>query len=98
MHDQRPHATLEPVRYGEFLLHRSKITDEQWLEALAEHWSAATAGYHRRIGTWIVDNGFLDQDALDAEARMFHDEIDVVEVSSTRPRSEQLTVPPPYRS
>ena len=88
-------ATLEPVRFGEFLLHRSMITDEQWLAALAEHWSLASSGYHQRIGNTIVDHGFLSTEVVEAEARAFHDEIEVVEVV---PRSERVTVPPPFRS
>jgi hypothetical protein len=95
---QQPVATLEPVRFGEFLLHRSLITDEQWLAALAEHWSAAYRGRRVRIGSTIVDNGFLARDVVEREARAFHDEIDVVEIVEDLPRSERVTVPPPYRA
>jgi hypothetical protein len=91
----RPIATLEPVRFGEFLLHRHQITDEQWLAALAEHWSDATIGRRRKIGTTIIEHGFCAPEVVEAEARVFHDEIDVVEVE---PRSERVTAPPPYRS
>jgi hypothetical protein len=96
----RPHstATLEPVRFGEFLLHRNLISDEQWLAALADHWSAAMVGRRIRIGTAIVDHGFLARDVVEREARAFHDEIDVVEVVDTLPRSERVTVPPPHRA
>ena len=96
MHARVQHvATLEPVRFGEFLLHRNLISDEQWLAALAAHWSLATMGVRSRIGTMIVESGFLAQDVVEREARAFHDEIEVVEVV---PRSERVTVPPPYRS
>lgn len=88
----RPLATLEPVRFGEFLLLRQKISDEQWLAALAEHWSAAE---RRQVGVAIVEAGFMTHDQVEAEARVFHDEIEVVEVV---PRSEAVTVPPPFRS
>jgi hypothetical protein len=91
----RPVATLEPVRFGEFLLHKQLITDEQWLAVLADHWSSACEGYRRRIGTTIVEYGFLPPEVIEAEARAFHDEIEVVEIV---PRSERMTVPPPYRS
>ena len=91
MHQPRP-ATLEPVRFGEFLLLRNMISDEQWLAALAAHWSAPT---RRKIGTTIVENGFLSAEAVEAEARVFHDEIEVVEVT---PRSERTTTPMPHRS
>src|SRR5262245_12704595 len=85
-------ATLEPVRFGEFLLARQQITDEQWLAALAQHWSKAVTGHYQRIGTTIVEHGFLAADAVEAEARMFHDGIDVVEVTDQRPRSERVTL------
>jgi len=85
-------ATLEPVRFGEFLLLRNMISDEQWLAALAAHWSAP---HRRKIGATIVENGFLSAAAVEAEARVFHDEIEVVEVT---PRSERTTTPMPHRS
>jgi hypothetical protein len=94
-----PVATLEPVRFGEFLLSRSLITDEQWLAALADHWSAATAGKFRRIGSTIVERGFLAADIVEAEAAVFHDGIEVVEVyDEVYERSEAITVPPPFRA
>ena len=90
-------ATLEPVRFGEFLRDRSLITDEQWLAALAEHWCAMAFGDRhkrkRRIGNTIVDLRFLPADIVEAEARVFHDDLEVVEVV---PRSERSTVPIPF--
>lgn len=83
-------ATLEPVRFGEFLLHRHLISDEQWLAALADHWSKRP---HRQIGATIVEYGFLSQATIEAEARVFHDEIDVVEITD---RAEKVTVPMPF--
>lgn len=91
MNTPRPLATLEPVRFGEFLLARNLISDEQWLAALAEHWSAVGAA-RRSIGTTIVASGFLPRDVVEREARAFHDELDVVEVV---PRSERVTTPVP---
>jgi len=81
MNASRPQilATLEPVRFGEFLRDRQLISDEQWLAALADHWSASN---RRRIGTTIILNGFLPADVVEAEARAFHDDLDVIEVSS----------------
>lgn len=90
-----PLATLEPVRFGEFLLHRNLISDEQWLAALAQHWSLAVLGKRSRIGTMIVEHGFLARDIVEREARAFRDEIDVVEIVD---RSERATVPPPHRA
>jgi hypothetical protein len=95
MSEARPLATLEPVRFGEFLLTKNLITDEQWLAALADHWSCAATGRYRRIGTTIIEWGFLAPEVVEAEARAFHDDIDVIEVI---PRSERVTVPPPYRA
>lgn len=91
MNSPRPLATLEPVRFGEFLLHRNLISDEQWLAALAEHWSSVGSA-RRPIGTTIWANGYLAKDIVEREARTFHDDIEVVEVV---PRSERVTAPIP---
>jgi hypothetical protein len=101
-------ATLEPVRFGEFLLERSLITDEQWLSALAEHWSnlvAASGSGHVRIGSQIVRCGYLAKETVEAEARAFHtgagldgvevDETDYESVEVQVPRSERTTLPVP---
>lgn len=89
-----PTATLEPVRFGEFLRDRHLISDEQWLAALADHWSAPK---RRRLGAVIVEHGFLSSDIVEAEARAFHDELDVVEVAgpdeTDHARSEKPTLP-----
>ncbi|HLL21938.1 MAG TPA: hypothetical protein VK427_07400 [Kofleriaceae bacterium] len=96
-----PTATLEPVRFGEFLRDRHRITDEQWLAALAAHWSSPT---RRKVGAIIVEQGFLSIDIVEAEARAFHDELDVVEIVDADgfaahedeldvPRSEKTTLP-----
>ena len=87
-------ATLEPVRFGEFLRDRQLISDEQWLAALAAHWSAASPG-RRRIGRTIVEAGFLPEDVVEAEARVFHDDLDVVEVAAVTDRAptERDTLP-----
>jgi len=91
-------AVLEQVRFGEFLLERARITDEQWLAALADHWSGATVGHFRKIGRTIADSGFLELEVVEAEAQIFHDGIEVVEITDRTPRSELPTVPPPHRS
>ena len=86
-------ATLEPVRFGEFLRDRKLISDEQWIAALAEHWSSMAFGARRRrIGRTIVDLEFLPADVVEREARAFHDDLEVVEVI---PRSERNTTPMP---
>jgi hypothetical protein len=81
---------LEPVRFGEFLRDRNLISDEQWLAALAQHWSEPLAGRRRLIGTTIIENGFLPAEVVEAEARVFHDDLEVVEVV---PRTEKTTIP-----
>lgn len=90
-HDASP-ATLEPVRFGEFLRDRNLITDEQWLAALALHWSAPLVGLRRTIGRTIVESGFLPAEIVEAEARIFHDDLEVIEVTG---RSEKSTLPVP---
>jgi hypothetical protein len=73
---QAPNAILEPLRFGEYLRERNLITDEQLLAALAEHWS------DRRftIGRTLVEQGILPIELVEAEARAYHDDLDVVEV------------------
>ncbi len=83
-------ATLEPVRFGEFLRDRHLISDEQWLAALAQHWSEPLDGRRRLIGTTIIESGFLPAEVVEAEARVFHDDLEVVEVV---PRTEKTTIP-----
>ena len=83
--------TLEPVRFGEFLRDRSLISDEQWLAALAAHWSDRG----RRIGETIVAFGYLPPHVVESEARVFHDDLDVVEIV---PRSERVTAQLPSQS
>ena len=86
-------ATLEPVRFGEFLRDRHLISDEQWLAALAEHWSEPLLGRRRLIGTTIIENGYLPAEVVEAEARVFHDDLDVIEIAPETPRSEKTTLP-----
>lgn len=90
-------ATLEPVRFGEFLRDRHLITDEQWLAALAQHWSEPLRGRRQMIGATIVENGFLSAEVVEREARIFHDDLDVVEIADTDDmgRAEKVTVPIP---
>jgi len=73
-----PVAILEPLRFGEFLRERHMITDEQWLAALASHWS------DRRwtIGRTLVEQGILPIEIVEAEARAYHHDLDVVEIDA----------------
>jgi hypothetical protein len=86
-------ATLEPVRFGEFLRDRNLISDEQWLAALADHWSQPLLGRRRLIGTTIIENGYLPAEVVEAEARVFHDDLDIIEITPATPRSEKTTLP-----
>ncbi|HEY4180698.1 MAG TPA: hypothetical protein VGM90_27825 [Kofleriaceae bacterium] len=95
-------ATLEPVRFGEFLRDRQLISEEQWLAALAQHWSEpldARRGIswgRRLIGTTIIENGYLPAEVVESEARVFHDDLDVVEIVDVQDgRAEKVTLPIP---
>lgn len=90
-------ATLEPVRFGEFLRDRNLISEEQWLAALADHWSGLFTGRRRMIGTTIIERGYLSAEVVEAEARLFHDDLDIVEVVPDA-RAEKLTIPLPARA
>jgi hypothetical protein len=79
----RADAALVTVRFGEFLRERQLIDDEQWLAALAFHWSAllTTPRPRRRFGDILVELGVLASDVVEHAAEVFHDGLDVVEVS-----------------
>ena len=66
---------LQTIRFGEFLRDRHLITEEQWIAALALHWSERGA----RIGATIVAQGVLSRDRVELEAARFH-ALEVVEV------------------
>jgi len=85
-------ATLEPVRFGEFLRDRRLISDEQWLAALAAHWSDASL-VRRRIGRTIVDAGFLPEHVVEAEARVFHHDLDIIEIDTPEVHVRRDTQP-----
>jgi len=86
----RAPAALAPalvtVRFGEFLRERRLIDDEQWLAALAAHWSAGLSGPRRRFGDTLVELGVLPCEVVERAAEVFHDGLDVVEVSLPLPR------------
>lgn len=82
-----PAAILEPLRFGEYLRERNLITDEQLIAALAAHWS------DRRftIGRTLVEQGILPFELVEAEARAYHHELDVVEVVDRRAEGTGVT-------
>jgi len=71
-----PVALLEPLRFGEYLRERNLINDEQLIAALAAHWSERRFS----IGRTLVEQGILSLEQVEAEARAYHHELDVVEV------------------
>ena len=68
---------LVTVRFGEFLRDRQLINEEQWLAALAAHWSETP---RRRFGDILVDLGLLPSTVVEDAADVFHDGLDVVEI------------------
>lgn len=72
-----PRAHLVAVRFGEFLRDCELISDEQWLAALAAHWSEEP---RRRIGDIVVAHGYLTTEVVERAADQFHDGLDVIEV------------------
>lgn len=71
---------LVTVRFGEFLRERNLISEEQWLAALATHWSESP---RRRLGDTLVDLDILSSQSVEEAADVFHDGLDVVEVRLT---------------
>ncbi len=65
---------LERIRFGEFLVEKKLLNDEQLLEALAEHWSNGG-----NIGTAISRVGFLPAEEIERQAALYH-ALDVIEV------------------
>ena len=69
--------TLEPIRFGEYLLERKAITDGQYLDALADHF--ANGG---RFGEAVLRRGILTKDEVERLAADYH-ALRVVEVAPT---------------
>ncbi len=67
-------ALLEPIRFGEFLLEKSALNDEQLLDVLAEHWA-----HGGRVGDCVTRRGFLSFDEVERLADEYH-LLQVVEV------------------
>ena len=58
--------TLQPVRFGDFLVERQLIDEGQLLDALAEHWISGA-----RIGETIAKRGYLKAHDVERLAREF---------------------------
>ena len=73
-HRGRAVVALERIRFGEFLVAKKLINDEQLIAALADHWSNGG-----RIGSAISRSGFLPPDEVEKQAALYHG-LDVVEI------------------
>ena len=65
---------LQRIRFGEYLVEKNMLSDEQLLAALAEHWSNGG-----RIGAAITRSGFLPAEEIERQAALYHD-LDVIEI------------------
>lgn len=65
---------LQRIRFGEFLVEKNMLSDEQLLAALAEHWSNGGT-----IGAAISRSGFLPAEEIERQAAIYHD-LDVIEI------------------
>jgi hypothetical protein len=57
---------LTRVHFGEFLLERQAITDQQLLDALADHWASG-----RRVGDVLVRKGSIEREAVERLAEEY---------------------------
>ncbi len=67
--------TLEPIRFGEYLLERQAISDGEYLDALADHF--ANGG---RFGTALARRGIMAEPDVERFAAEYH-ALRVVEVA-----------------
>ena len=67
MHKQvRPQVRLERVRFGDFLVEKKAISEQQLLDALADHWMSGV-----RIGESLSRKGYLQSADVERLAREF---------------------------
>lgn len=66
--DPMSHAKLVPLHFGDFLVEKQAITEQQLLDALAEHWMSG-----RKIGETVAKKGYLPADEVERLAREFQD-------------------------
>ena len=57
---------LKPFRFGDFLVERKAIDEQQLLDALAEHWMSGC-----RIGESLVRRGYLPAPELERLANEY---------------------------
>ncbi len=65
---------LKRVHFGEFLVERHAITDDQLLDSLADHWAGGG-----RLGDVLVRNGYIPREKIEKLADEYHS-VDVVYV------------------
>ena len=69
-----PRRGLQRIRFGEYLVEKNLISDEQLLAALGDHWSNGGT-----IGAAITRSGFLPPAEVERQAALYHD-LDVIEI------------------
>ena len=58
--------SLQPFRFGEFLVERKVISEGELLDALAEHWMSG-----RRLGDALAHRGYLPSSEIERLAREY---------------------------
>ena len=69
-----PRRGLQRIRFGEYLVEKNLISDEQLLAALGDPWSNGGT-----IGAAITRSGFLPPAEVERQAALYHD-LDVIEI------------------
>jgi len=59
-------SKLVPFRFGDFLVERRVLTEQQLLDVLAEHWMSG-----HRLGESVVRKGYLPTAEVERLAREF---------------------------
>lgn len=67
---------LQPIRFGEYLFEKKALTDEQLLDALADHWSNGG-----RLGTAISRRGHMTAEQIERYAADYHG-LNVIEIGA----------------
>jgi hypothetical protein len=52
--------TLQTLRFGDFLVEKQRITEDQLLDALAEHWMSGC-----RIGESVARKGYVSAEEIE---------------------------------
>jgi hypothetical protein len=65
---------LRRVHFGEFMVERRAISDNQLLDSLADHWAGGG-----RLGDVVVRNGYAQREEVERLAEEYHN-LDIVYV------------------